>query len=131
VLSDVRMVTGWIAYAALAGYWVWIMSSTAPQLRRGHRDRGRCTRLLALRTGGVALTAFVVGMIHFWATSPVEILAALGIGAVVGTLLRRPYRRLVAAPRHRLDLHRRIDRRLHASGSRTAHPGAPDVPRAP
>jgi hypothetical protein len=121
VVSDVRMVTGWIAYAALAGYWMWIISSTTPQLRRGHRDRGRSTRILALRTAGVALTAFVVGMIHFWATNAVEVLAALSIGAVVGTVLRREYRGLVAAPRHRLNLSRRIDRRLRGSGTPPAH----------
>ena len=121
MLADVRMVTGWIAYAALAGYWAWIISSTAPQLRRGHRDRGRCTRILALRTAGVALTAFVVGVIHFWATNPVEILAALGVGAVAGTVLRREYRRLVAAPRHRLDLYHRMNRRLRGSGNPPSH----------
>ena len=121
MLSDLRMVTGWIAYAALAGYWLWIASSTAPQLRRSSRDRGLCTRIMALRTAGVVLTAFVVGMIHFWATGPVEILAALGIGAVLGTVLRREYRRLVAAPRHRLDLYRRWNRRLRGSGTPPAH----------
>jgi hypothetical protein len=125
------MVTGWIAHAALVGYWVWIISSTAPQLRRGHRDRGRCARILALRTAGVVLTAFVVGMIHFWATNPVEILATLGIGGVAGTLLRREYRRLVAAPRHRLDLYHRLDRRLHGSGAHAAHPSTSGVPRTP
>jgi hypothetical protein len=128
VLADVRTVTGWIAYAVLAGYWLWIISSTAPQLRRGSRGRGLCTRILVLRTAGVALTAFVVGMIHFWATDPVEILAALGIGAVAGTLLRREYRRLVAAPRHRLNLHGRIDRRLHGSGAHAAHEGVARTP---
>ncbi len=128
MLADVRTVTGWIAYAVLAGYWLWILSSTAPQLRRSSRDRGLCTRILVLRTAGVALTAFVVGMIHFWATDPVEVLAALGIGAVAGTVLRREYRRLVAAPRHRLNLHGRIDRRLHGSGAHAAHEGVPRTP---
>jgi hypothetical protein len=131
VLSDIRVVTGWIAYAVLAGYWLWIISSTAPQLRRSRRDRDLCTRILAMRTAGIALTAFVVGMIHFWATDPVEVLAALGIGAVVGTVLRREYRRLVAAPRHRLNLFGRIDRRLHGSGSHAAHPSTQGVPRTP
>lgn len=121
MLSDVRTVTGWIAYAVLAGYWLWIISSTAPQLRRSRRDRGLCTRILVVRTAGIALTAFVVGMIHFWAASPVEVLAALCIGAVAGTVLRREYRRLVAAPRHRLNIYRRMDRRLHGSGTPPAH----------
>jgi hypothetical protein len=131
VLSDLRVVTGWIAYATLAAYWLWILSSTAPQLRRSRRDRGLSTRILAMRTAGIALTAFVVGMIHFWAANPVEVLAALGIGAVVGTVLHREYRRLVAAPRHRLNLYGRIDRRLHGSGAHAAHAGDPGVPRTP
>jgi hypothetical protein len=131
VLSDLRVVTGWIAYAVLAGYWLWIISSTAPQLRRSRRDRGLSTRILAMRTAGIALTAFVVGMIHFWAANPVEVLAALGIGGVVGTVLRREYRRLVAAPRHRLNFFGRIDRRLHGSGAHAVHPSTQGVPRTP
>ena len=121
MLADLRAITGWIAYAVLICYWAWILSSTSPQMRRGHRDRGRCARILALRTAGIGLTAFVVGMIHFWAVNPVEIVAALGIGGVAGTVLRREYRRLVAAPRHRLNLYRRVDRRLHGSGTPPAH----------
>jgi len=131
VWSDMRMVTGWIAHGILAGYWLWIISSTAPQLRRGCRDRGRCTRILALRTAGIVLTVLVVGVIHFWATSPAEVLVALAIGGVVGTLLRRDYRRLVAAPRHRLTISGRLDRRLRASGAHAAHAGGPGIPRMP
>lgn len=121
MLADLRVVTGWIAHAILAAYWAWIVSSTAPQLRRGHRDRGLRTRILVLRTAGVALTAFVVGVIHFWATHPAEIVAALVVGGVVGTILRRQYRLLVAAPRHRLSLYGRLHRRLRPPGEHPAH----------
>lgn len=129
MLSDVRMVTGWIAHAALVAYWVWIISSTAPHLRRGSRDRGLRTRILLLRTAGIVLTAFVVAVIHFWASHPAEVIGAVGVGGVLGTLLRREYRLLVAAPRHRLNLSGRLDRRLHGSGEHAAHASAVDVPR--
>lgn len=126
MLSDVRAITGWAAHAVLVAYWLWILSSTAPQLRRGCRDRGVRTRILLLRSAGVVLTAFVVGVIHFWATHPVDVVAALGAGGVLGTVLRREYRLLVAAPRHRLNLVGRLDRRLHGSGEHAARAGGPD-----
>ena len=128
MLSDVRAVTGWIAYAVLLTYWVWIISATAPQLRRSRRDRDLRTRILVLRTAGIVLTSFVVAVIHFWSRHPAEIVAAVGIGGVLGTVLRREYRLLVAAPRHRLNLYGRLDRRLHGSGE-PAH--ASVVPRTP
>ncbi|SHK06025.1 hypothetical protein SAMN05443637_102204 [Pseudonocardia thermophila] len=129
MLSDARAVTGWLAHALLLGYWVWILSSTAPQLRRGKRDRALRTRVLLLRTTGVLLTAFVVGVINFWATDPIEVLAAIAVGAVAGIALRRQYRQLVAAPRHRLTLARRLHRHRH----RPAHAAtdSPEPPRDP
>jgi hypothetical protein len=49
---------------------------------------------------------------------------------VLGTVLRREYRLLVAAPRHRLNLYGRLDRRLHGSGE-PAHASVVGVPRTP
>ena len=35
----IRAVTGYIAHVALVAYWAWVVASTAPQLRKGTRDR--------------------------------------------------------------------------------------------
>jgi hypothetical protein len=71
-------------------------------------------RVLLIKTAGLGLTAVVVGIIHYWATAWWQVVVTLPIAALLGVLLRRAYRRTVAAPRHRLrlvhrarDLHRR------------------------
>ena len=103
----IRAITGYIAHAALVAYWVWVVASTAPQLRKGTRDRRVRVRVLAIKSTGFLLTAVVVGIIHYWATAWWQVIVALPIAAVLGVLLRREYRRTVAAPRHRLPLTRR------------------------
>jgi hypothetical protein len=103
----IRAVTGYIAHAALVAYWVWVFASTAPQLRKGTRDRRVRMRVLAIKSTGFLLTAAVVGIIHYWATAWWQVIVMLPIAAVLGVLLRREYRRTVAAPRHRLTLTRR------------------------
>lgn len=110
---DVRRVTGYIALALLAGYWVWVLSCTSPELRRGTRDRVLRSRILLVKTAAVALTALVVATVHFWATHVWHILVAVPLAALAGVGLRRVYRRLVAAPRHRLPLAQRVRRTGH------------------
>ena len=34
-----RAFTGYVAHAALLTYWLWVVASTAPELRKGNRDR--------------------------------------------------------------------------------------------
>jgi hypothetical protein len=91
---------------ALVAYWVWVVASTAPQLRKGTRDRRVRARVLAIKSTGFLLTAAVVGIIHYWATAWWQVIVTLPIAVVLGVLLRREYRRAVAAPRHRLTLTR-------------------------
>jgi hypothetical protein len=100
----VRAITGYIAHAVLLTYWLWVVASTAPQLRRGTRDRQVRGRVLLIKTAGFAVTAVVVGIVHYWATAWWQIGVALPVAVGLGLLLRREYRRTVAAPRHRLSL---------------------------
>lgn len=119
----IRAVTGYVAHAVMLAYWLWLVAATAPQLRKGTRDRLVRVRVLAIKTAGFALTAVVVGVIHYWATALWQVVVALPIAAVLGVLLRRVYRRTVAAPRHRLTLARRVttfDLRLHPRGRSSA-----------
>ena len=102
-----RAVTGYIAHAALLAYWLWVVISTAPQLRKGTRDRRTRVRVLSIKTAGFVLTAVVVGIVHYWATEWWQVIVTVPIAAVLGVLLHRAYRRTVAAPRHRLTLARR------------------------
>jgi hypothetical protein len=103
----IREVTGYIAHVALAAYWAWVVASTAPQLRKGTRDRRVRARALAIKTAGFLLTALVVAVIHYWATAWWQVIVAVPVAAGLGVLLHREYRRTVAAPRHRLPLARR------------------------
>jgi small-conductance mechanosensitive channel len=103
-----RAVTGCIAHAALLGYWLWVVASTAPQLRKGTRDRQVRARVLILKTAGLALTALVVGIVHYWATAWWQVVVAVPIAALMGWQLRQAFHRTVAAPRHRLTLARRV-----------------------
>lgn len=103
-----RAVIGCMALAALLAYWLWVVASTAPQLRQGARDRQVRVRVLVIKTAGLALTALVVGIVHYWATAWWQIVVTLPIAALTGWQLRRAYRRTVAAPRHRLTLARRV-----------------------
>ena len=120
-----RAVTGYIAHAALLAYWLWVVASTAPQLRKGTRDRRTRMRVLLIKTAGFVLTAVVVGIIHYWATAWWQVIVTVPIAAALGVLLRRAYRRTVAAPRHRLTLSRRAKtldlHRRPRSGSAPLH----------
>ncbi len=104
---DIRELTGYVAHALLGLYWLWVVSSTAPQLRRGSRDHGLRVRVFLIKTAAVVVTSLVVGVIHFWATQWWQVIAALVVAIVSGVVLRRAYRRLVAAPRHRATLAQR------------------------
>ena len=99
--------TGYVAHAVLLGYWLWVVAATAPQLRKGTRGQSVRMRVLVIKTAGFALTAVVVGIVHYWATAWWQVALALPPAAVLGVLLHRSYRRAVAAPRHRLTLTRR------------------------
>ncbi|OJY45212.1 hypothetical protein [Pseudonocardia sp. 73-21] len=101
---DIRAVTGYIAHALLGLYWLWVVSSTAPQLRRTMRCRGLRIRIFLIKTAAVVSTSLVVGVIHFWATAWWQVIVAVAVAIVLAVLLRRAYRRLVAAPRHRATL---------------------------
>jgi uncharacterized protein (DUF983 family) len=104
---ELRAVTGYIAHAALLTYWLWVVASTAPQLRKGTRDRHTRARALLIKTAGFVLTAVVVGIIHYWATAWWQVIVTVPVAVALGMLLHRAYRRTVAAPRHRLTLSRR------------------------
>ncbi len=101
---ELRAVTGYVAHAALLAYWLWMIGCTAPQLRRGTRDRQVRVRVLFIKTAAFVLTALVVGTIHYWATAVWQVVVTVPVAAALGLLLRRLYRRTVAAPRHRLTL---------------------------
>ena len=103
----IREITGYIAHFLLVGYWLWVVCSTAPQLRRGSRDRRVRLELLLIKTAGLVLTGLLVGVIHFWATEWWHVVVALPVAAGLGTLLHRAYRRRVVLPRHRPTLTRR------------------------
>jgi hypothetical protein len=102
-----REITGYIAHFLLACYWLWVLFSTVPQLRRGARDKRVRGQLLLIKTLAVLLTTLMVGLIHFWATHWWQVAVALPIVVGLGALLHRAYRRLVAPPRHRRPLTQR------------------------
>ena len=56
------VLTGYIAHAVLTAYWFWVVASTAPQLRRGTRDRRVRARVLLIKTAALALTALLVAL---------------------------------------------------------------------
>jgi small-conductance mechanosensitive channel len=122
---ELRAITGYIAHAALLAYWLWVVASTAPRLRKGTRDRRTRMRVLLIKTAAFVLTAVAVGIIHYWATAWWQVLVAVPVAAALGVLLRRAYRRTVAAPRHRLTLSRRAKtldlHRRPRSGSAPLH----------
>ncbi|RZT85000.1 hypothetical protein EV383_1862 [Pseudonocardia sediminis] len=99
-----REVTGYIAHALLAGYWIWVVSSTAAQLRSTSRSPRLRLQVALVKTAGIAVTAVVVGVIHFWATHWWHVVVTLVVAAPVGVGLRHVYKRLVVAPRHRRAL---------------------------
>jgi hypothetical protein len=99
--------TGYLAHVLLAQYWIWVISTGASRLRPGRPDRGRALRILAVKSAGVILTALLVGVIHYWATQWWHVVGALVLAATLAVPLHREYRRLVAAPRHRLTLRQR------------------------
>ena len=100
----IREITGYIAHCLLAGYWLWVVFSTAPQIRRGARDQRVRRQILMIKTAGVVLTALLVGVIHFWATEWWQVSVAVPVAAGLGVLLNRAYRRRVSLPRHRRTL---------------------------
>ncbi len=109
-MTFAREITGYIAHVLLGIYWIWIVSSTAPQLRRSSRDRHARLQILHIKTAAIGLTTLVVGVIHFWATHWWHVIVTLIVAAGLGLLLRRAYRRVVATPRHRLTLTKRARR---------------------
>lgn len=123
---SIRAITGYIAHVLLAGYWLWVMSCTAPQLRKSARDRSLAASLALLKTSGIVITALLVGVIHFWATHIWHVAVALIVAVALGIPLRRRYQALVAAPRHRLPAGLRA-----AHGERRPVPGMPPRPREP
>lgn len=106
-MDQLREVTGYTAHVILGLYWLWVLATTTPQLRKGCRDRGVRVRILAIKTAAFLLTAVVVGVIHYWATHWWHVFVCVPAAAALGVLLHRLYRRLVAAPRHRLTMTRR------------------------
>lgn len=134
---DLRAITGYIALALLLGYWIWVLSSTTPELRRGTRDRDLRVKILLVKTAALVLTALVVATVHFWATQVWHVLVAVPIAAAAAYGLRKAYRRLVAAPRHRLPLGQRIRRSGHLQvitppgGRQPAHRVVVPAPRPP
>jgi membrane protein implicated in regulation of membrane protease activity len=121
----IRQITGYIAHGLLLAYWLWVVSSTAPQLRKGLRGQSVRVRILLIKTAAVAATSLMVGLIHFWATSWWQILAAVPLAVVVAALLHRAYRRVVAAPKHRIALVQRLGGRApkpHGTGPRSTGP---------
>jgi membrane protein implicated in regulation of membrane protease activity len=103
----IREITGYVAHVLLAGYWLWVVLGTVPQLRRGARDKRVRTQVLLIKTAAVVLTSLIVGLIHFWATYWWQVALALPIAVGLGMALHRAYRRLVAPPRHRRPLTQR------------------------
>ena len=103
-MLDIREITGYVAHLLLVGYWLWVVFSAAPQLRRGSRDRRVRMEVLLIKTAGLVLTGLVVGVIHFWATEWWHVVVAVLGAAGLGMLLTRAYRRRVALPKHRLTL---------------------------
>jgi hypothetical protein len=116
-----REITGYIAHALLLVYWLYMVTSTAPQIRKASRDRALAVRVILVKTAAVALTALLVGVIHFWATEVWHVIAAIVVAVAIAIPLRRAYRTMVAAPRHRLTL----GKRARAIEKR---PGLPYIP---
>ena len=112
-----REITGYIAHVLLAAYWLWVIACTAPQLRKGARCKVLRLRILLVKSAALMLTAVLVGVIHYWATEWWHVAVAIPVAGVLGVLLRRAYRRLVAAPKHLRTLSQR---------ARTVHIRRPD-----
>lgn len=130
---DLRRGTGYLALALLALYLLWVLSRTAPQLRKGSRDRTVRARVLLVRTAGVVLAALFVATVHFWATAWWQVAVAVPVALGPATALYRTHRRLVALPRHRAPLGQRVRRAGHFQVIRPAAPAprrhaADDVP---
>lgn len=102
--NAIRPVTGYIAHVLLAGYWIWVIVNTGPQLRKSSRNRALVAQVAVLKSAGIVITAVLVGVIHYWATEFWQVVAALLLAGAIGVPLRKRYRTLVTAPRHRLTL---------------------------
>lgn len=125
-MALLREVTGYIAVALLAAYWVGMISCTAAQLRSTSRSGRLRVQVALIKTAGIAITAVLVGIIHFWATQWWHIVVALLVAGPVGIALRHLHKRLVIAPRHRRALVQRA--RVSDLIDHNAR-GAPDVTR--
>jgi hypothetical protein len=129
--ATIRLVTGYIAHVLLGLYWLWTLSSTVPRIRPGQRDRTRRVKILSIKSAGVAVTALLVGVIHYWATEWWQIAVALLGSLAIGTYLHRSYRKLVTPPRHRITLvnrHQAGARALLETRRHADHPRAPHTP---
>ncbi|MBP2367052.1 hypothetical protein [Pseudonocardia parietis] len=122
---DLRRVSGYVALGLLALYLLWALSRTAPQLRKGNRDRRVRTQLMLIRVAAVALAALFVATVHFWATAWWQVALAVPVALVVAMLLRRAHRRLTGPPRHRAPLAQRVRRTGHFQIIREAGDPAP------
>ncbi|OLL71395.1 hypothetical protein Ae168Ps1_5898 [Pseudonocardia sp. Ae168_Ps1] len=110
---DLRRVTGYIALGLLALYLLWLLSRTAPELRKSTRGRHLRAQVLAVRLCAVALAGLFVGLVHFWATAWWQVIVAVPVTFALATGLRRIHRKLVALPRHRVPLAQRVRRTGH------------------
>ena len=130
---DLRRVTGYVALGLLALYLLWALSRTAPQLRKGNRDRQVRARVVLIRVAAVALAALFVATVHFWATAWWQVALAVPVALVVAMLLHRAHRRLTGPPRHRAPLAQRVRRTGHfqvirEAGAPAPHRHAADTP---
>lgn len=115
----IRQVTGYLAVAGIALYWLFLLTGRAPQIRRGTRSRSLAAKVLLVETTAAVATVLVVVEIHFMATELWQVLAVVAFIIPTNWLLRRIYRRLVAAPRHSLwFLIQRPERLPRRSGHR-------------
>jgi hypothetical protein len=125
--NAIRLITGYIAHVLLTVYWIWVIVNIGPQLRKSSRNQALVAQVTVLKSTGIVITALLVGVIHYWATELWQVVAALVLAGVLGVPLRKRYRRLVAAPRHRLTLSVRA-REFEQRHGLLPHRSGPDKP---
>lgn len=98
----IRRVTGYLALVGAACYWVYLFTASAPQIRKGTRCRSLAVKVVLIELAAVLITAAFVVEVHFLATEWWQVLASVALVIPTSWLLRRVYRKLVAAPKHSL-----------------------------